>query len=393
MDQLPFPSTGDPLSVAPRYAELQRTEPLTRVLTRVGDEAWLATGYEVVRALASEPTLGRSHPEPERAARSHEAALLGGPSGDFETEQENHAQMRRLLGSAFSARRMRLLQASIEQRVDDLLAAFGAGSTGSGPLDLHEALSAPLPVMVICDLLGAPVEDADLLRTFSTRLAKITDAADSHAADLEFTDYAAGLLDRKRKEPGEDVFSDLATVDGLAAAEAARLAKGLLFAGHETTMTRIDLGTLLFIRHPDQRRRLHAEPTLINGAVEEILRLTIGTGSSAGTLLRYAGTELKIDTTVINRGDAVLLGFGVANRDPSVFERPDDFDIARDPNPHVAFGHGPHYCIGNSLARIELRAVFARLFERYPDLHLATERLDLRDDAIGGGLASLPVTW
>ncbi|MFC7624916.1 cytochrome P450 [Microlunatus sp. GCM10028923] len=388
MDQLPFPSTGDPLAIAPRYAELQRTEPLTRVLTSVGDEAWLATGYEVVRQLASEPTLGRGHPEPERAARSHKAALLGGPSGDFETEQENHVQMRRLLGSAFSARRMRLLQASIEQQVDALLEAFGPP-----PIDLHEALSAPLPVMVICDLLGAPVEDADLLRTFSNRLAKITDAADSHAADQEFNEYAAGLLDRKRAEPGEDVFSDLATVDGLAAAEAARLAKGLLFAGHETTMTRIDLGTLLFLRHPDQRRRLHEDPSLINGAVEEILRLTIGTGESAGTLLRYAGTELKIDSTVINIGDAVLLGFGVANRDPGVFDRPDAFDIGRDPNPHVAFGHGPHYCIGNSLARIELRAVFARLFERYPELRLATDRLELRDDAIGGGLAALPVAW
>ncbi|WP_152363563.1 cytochrome P450 [Microlunatus speluncae] len=388
MDQLPFPSSDDPIEIAPRYRELQHSSPLTRVLTRVGDEAWLATGYDVVRQLASEPALGRSHPEPERAARSHEAALLGGPSGDFETEQEQHAQMRRLLGSAFSAKRMRLLQESIEHRVDALLEAFP-----SPPTDLHEALSAPLPVMVICDLLGAPVEDSERLRTFSTRLAKITDAADSHAADEEFTAYAGELLDRKRSAPGEDVFSDLAGVDGLAAAEAARLAKGLLFAGHETTMTRIDLGTLLFLRHPEQRRLLHEDPSLINSAVEEILRLTIGTGSSAGTLLRYAGEELKIDSTVINLGDAVLLGFGVANRDPAVFDRPDAFDITRQPNPHLAFGHGPHFCIGNSLARVELRAVFSRLFERYPTLHLASDQLEHRHDAIGGGLAALEVAW
>jgi cytochrome P450 len=388
MDQLPFPSSDDPIAIAPRYRELQRSAPLTRVLTRVGDEAWLATGYDVVKQLASEPMLGRSHPEPERAARSHEAALLGGPSGDFATEQEQHAQMRRLLGSAFSAKRMRLLQESIEQRVDELLESFG-----NPPIDLHEALAAPLPVMVICDLLGAPVEDAERLRSFSTRLAKIDDAADSHAADEEFTAYAAELLERKRAEPGEDVFSDLAGVDGLAAADAARLAKGLLFAGHETTMTRIDLGTVLFLRHPEQRELLHADPSLINGAVEEILRLTIGTGASAGTLLRYAGEELKIDSTVINIGDAVLLGFGVANRDPEIYDRPDEFDITRQPNPHLAFGHGPHFCIGNSLARVELRAVFGKLFERYPDLRLATDRLTPRHDAIGGGLATLEVTW
>ena len=388
MDQLPFPSSDDPIAIAPRYRELQRSAPLTRVLTRVGDEAWLATGYDVVKQLASEPMLGRSHPEPERAARSHEAALLGGPSGDFETEQAQHAQMRRLLGSAFSAKRMRLLQESIEHRVDDLLESFG-----SPPIDLHEALSAPLPVMVICDLLGAPVEDSERLRSFSTRLAKIDDAADSHTADEEFTAYAGELIARKRAEPGEDVFSDLASVDGLGTPEAARLAKGLLFAGHETTMTRIDLGTVLFLRHPKQRELLHADPTLINGAVEEILRLTIGTGASAGTLLRYAGEELEIDSTVINIGDAVLLGFGVANRDPEVYDRPDEFDITRQPNPHLAFGHGPHFCIGNSLARVELRAVFGKLFERYPDLRLATEHLTPRHDAIGGGLARLDVTW
>ncbi len=388
MEQLPFPSRADPIEIAPRYRDLQRSAPLTRVLTRVGDEAWLATGYDVVKQLAAEPMLGRSHPEPERAARSHEAALLGGPSGDFATEQVQHARLRRLLGSAFSAKRMRLLQESIERRVDDLLEAFG-----ELPIDLHEALSAPLPVMVICDLLGAPVEDSERLRSFSTRLAKIDDAADSHAADEEFTAYAGELLARRRTEPGEDVFSDLAAVDGLAAAEAARLAKGLLFAGHETTMTRIDLGTVLFLRHPEQRELLHADPSLINGAVEEILRLTIGTGASAGTLLRYAGEELKIDSTVINIGDAVLLGFGVANRDPAVFDRPDAFDITRHPNPHLAFGHGPHFCIGNSLARVELRAVFSKLFERYPTLHLTSDQLEHRQDAIGGGLAALVVAW
>lgn len=388
MEQLPFPVDDDPLAVAPRYRELQATEPLTRVLTRAGDPAWLASGYDVVKELALNPALGRAHPEPERAARNHEAALLGGPDGDFSTERQEHQRMRRLLTPAFSAKRMRALDESIGRRVDDILA-----NLDEPPVDLHAVLSAPLPVMVICELLGAPYSDVELFRSWSDRMAALADGATSYAAAEEFTAYTAELLERKRREPGEDVYSDLANAEGMSADRAADLAQGLLFAGHETTMTRIDLGTVLFVRNPEQREKLLADPSLLNSAVEEIVRMTVGAGGSDGSLLRYAAEDIRVGSTLIGRGDAVLLGFGAANRDPAVFDRPDEFDITRAPNPHLGFGHGPHFCIGNALARIELRVVFGRLFQRLPTLRLATDRLSPRQDTLTGGVTELPVSW
>ena len=387
MDQLPFPA-DNPLALAPRYRDLQTTEPLTRVLTRAGDPAWLASGYDLVKELAMNPALGRSHPEPERAARNHNAALLGGPNGDFATEREQHQRMRRVLTPAFSAKRMRALEDAIGDRVDGIL-----DSLGDPPVDLHAALSAPLPVLVICELLGAPYSDYERFRSWSNQLAGLEDATASYAAMEEFNAYTADLLERKRREPGEDVYTDLANAEGMGVEEAAQLAQGLLFAGHETTMTRIDLGVLLFIQNPDQKDKLLADPSLVDNAVEEIVRLTVGTGSSAGSLLRYAAEDISVGSTVIRRGEAVLLGFGPANRDPAQFDRPDEFDITRKPNPHVGFGHGPHFCIGNSLARIELRVVFARLFQRFPTLRLDTDELTFRHDTVTGGVTALPVTW
>lgn len=393
MDQLPFPVRNDPLELAPRYRELQRTRPLSRVRTRAGDVAWLACGYDVVKRLAEVPALGRSHPAPERAAKMSASAIQGGPTGDHDTEQESHRRMRRLLTPAFSAKRMNALRGRIGERVEAILDGLR-----TPPVDLHAVLSMPLPVMVICELLGAPYQDYPLFRDWSDRMAAFTDAASSHAAQREFREYTADLLEAKRRDPGEDVFSDLANAaDGraLPVDESANLAAGLLFAGHETTMTRIDLGTLLFLRNPRQREALRADPALVRGAVDEILRMSTGGGRGNGGVVRYAASDIGVDSTTIGTGDAVLLAYGAANRDPAAFDRPDEFDITRAPNPHLGFGHGPHFCIGNSLARIELHEVFGRLFQRFPTLRLAVpdDELPVNTDKLTGGLAALPVTW
>ena len=400
MDTLPFTPADDPLALPARYRALQREQPVTRVRTPAGDTAWLVCGYEQVKALTSEARLGRSHPDPARAAKINDSVLQGGPQPGFGTEALRHRRMRRLLAPAFSAKRMTALRSSVGQRVDELVDEVAERARGTA-LDLHAALSAPLPVMVICELLGAPYQDYRRLRDWSERLSQLTNAASSRLAFQEFLAYTSELLEAKRRNPGHDVFSDIAIHSGedsdsdsaLSEHDAAQLALGLLFAGHETTMTRITLGTLLLITNPDQRGALLAEPALVTSAVEEILRLS-GSGAGAGGILRYAGEDITLDTVTIAAGEAVLLAYAAANRDPYRFPDPDRFDITRSPNPHLGFGHGPHFCLGASLARVELQEVFSRLFHRLPELRLAVPYHQIRRNAdrLTGGLNELPVT-
>jgi cytochrome P450 len=398
VDQLPFTPADDPLALPGRYRTLQREQPVTRVRTPAGDTAWLVCGYDQVKALTSEARLGRSHPDPARAAKINDSVFAGGPQPGFDTEVSRHRRMRRLLAPAFSAKRMAMLRASIGQRVIELLDEL-ADSARDAAVDLHEVFSAPLPVMVICELLGAPYQDYQRLRDWSDRLADLTDPTSSQAAFQEFLAYTSELLETKRRHPGHDVFSDIARLrddepdSALSAHDTAQLALGLLFAGHETTMNRITLGTLLLITNPDQRGALLADPTLVAPAVEEIVRMS-GTGAATGGILRYAGENITLGTVTIPAGDAVLLAYGAANRDPHRFPDPDRFDITRNPNPHLGFGHGPHFCLGASLARIELQEVFHRLFHRFPTLCLAVpyHQLRLNTDRLSGGLTELPIT-
>ncbi|MGW4409122.1 cytochrome P450 [Nonomuraea sp. NPDC004702] len=385
---IPFPRS-DPLDVPSAYRELRAREGIARVRTPVGDEVWLVTGYEQARRLFTDSRLGRSHPEPERAPRVSNSALLGGPQGEAATEKADHERLRRLFAPSFSARRMRRLAGEVgvlvEERLDRL-----AGLTP--PADLHAELSFPLPVLVICRLLGVPYEDREHFSGVSARMADLQDEAAGVAARAELSAYMAGLIARKRHEPAEDVLSDLAGElddDG----KIAELAAGLLFAGHETTVNRIDHGVLLLLAHPGQLDLLRSDPGLAPAAVEEILRMAV---PSLHGLPRYAHEDIEIDGRTIRRGEAVVLNTGVANRDEQVYPDPDTFVIGRPPaDPHLAFGYGPRFCIGASLARVELEAVFSRLFQRLPGLRLAVPVAELprNEGRITQGFARLPVTW
>lgn len=396
LPQLPFP-TPDPLGLAPALAPLREHTPITRVRTRTGDEAWLVTAHEQVRALLADPRLGRSHPEPETAARLHDGVLLGGPSRDPENEQESHQRMRRLLAPAFSARRMRALDEHVRELVatliDDLLRR-------DRPADVHDALSVPLPTLVICELLGVPYADRDRFRVWSEQTGSF-DGESSRAGITALGTYVYELLAAKRESPGEDVLSDLVAAQRedptLSDLTVTGIATALLFAGHETTVNRIDSGILRLFPHegPGGPAPGSASDGGVAGFVEEILRLP-GPGSGrGGGLIRYASAEVAIGDVVIAPGDAVVLSIGAANQDPSVFDAPETLDVARTPNPHLGFGHGAHHCVGASLARVELRAVFAALPERVPTLRVAVplDGLRLREDNLTGGLTELPVSW
>lgn len=396
--QLPF-DRPNVLDVAPLYDVLRRAAPMSRVRTPAGDPAWLVTRYEEAKALFTDARLGRSHPAPETAARVSDAAVLAGPSGDYESEQADHQRLRKLLVPAFSARRMRLLTEHVQDIVTTCLDTMEAAHDRAPDqaVDLHEHLSFPLPVLVICELLGVPYEDRERFRGLSDRMGQMNAGDDARNAFQEFAAYTGGLAEAKRAEPAQDVISDLVlaqrddpTFSDQALAE---LAAGLLFAGHETTAGRIDLGVLRLLSDLDRRDALAADPDgLVASTVEEILRTSAAGGLG---LLRYAHDDIEVAGQTIARGEAVIISSNAANRDPEAFDEPNRFDPTRRPNTHLAFGHGGYFCIGASLARTELRVVFSTLFRRFPGLRLAIDVDDVvvRADRLTGGLAALPVTW
>ncbi|MER7010746.1 cytochrome P450 [Saccharopolyspora sp. NPDC000359] len=394
--RLPFPRPNV-LDLAPLYEVLRRDAPITPVTTPAGDPAWLVTRYDEVKALLGDKRFGRSHPEPERASRITTAAVQDGPTGSYETEEADHARMRRLLTPAFSAKRMRMLSQHVQDLVDGYLDELTAArATPEDVVDLHSGLAFPLPVAVICRLLGVPESDRELFHTLSDRMASPSDGGEAHQAREEFSRYMVGLAEAKRREPGEDVITDLVRAQSADEAfdygEMIRLCVGLLFAGHETTVNRIGLGVLFLMTRPEQWAALTADPEgRVDATVEEIMRL--GAPGDLG-LLRYAHTDVDIAGTTIRTGEAVILSINSANRDQSAYADAETFDPDRAERTHLGFGHGAHFCIGASLARTELRIVFATLARRLPGMRLAkgVDELPVRT-TITGGVAELPVTW
>jgi cytochrome P450 len=386
--QLPF-EHDTPLQIAPLLRKLQTQGTVHEVRTAVGDKAWLVTSYDRVRQLLGDKRLGRSHPDPDRASRTGESVLFGGPLGNFDTEWTDSARMRSLLQPHFSPKRMRDLRSRVEiltTRLLDDLAAQGS------PADLHAALALPLPILVICELLGVPYEDRNAFRAWTQDAGNVCDRARSQQGMADLFGYARQLVTRKRHTPGDDVISRLCEVDGVPDDEIAMLTLALLFAGHETTVVQIGLGALLLLTNPDQWQAMLDDPTIAANAVEEILRAP---GHVNGGIPRYARVDLEIDGFAIRTGDLVLLDIAAGNHDEAVYPDADRFDIGRQATPHLTFGHGMRYCIGAPLARIELQAVFSQLAPRFPTMRLAVplDELTLRQDTLTGGLIELPVTW
>jgi cytochrome P450 len=386
--QLPF-EQADPLQFAPVLRELQADGVVHRVRTALGDPAWLVTSHAEVQRLYDDDRLGMSHPEPDAAARTHQSAMFGGPTGDFATEQADHARKRALLQPHFTPRRLKALRPRVDSLTTRLLDELAANGP---PADLHTAVALPLPILVLCELLGVPYEDSEQVCAWTTEGANTGDHARSERGLSQLFGYSQQLVAAKRRQPGDDVISRLCATEGVSDDEAAHQAAGLLWAGHESTVPHIELGALLLLANPEQWSALAHDPALTSNAVEETLRAG---KSSTGAIPRYARTDLEIDGVTIKAGDLVLLSIGAANYDPSVFADPDRVDITRRAVGHLTFGHGARYCIGAPLARIELHAVFSQLASRFPTMRLAVgvAELRLRRGMLFGGLTKLPVQW
>ncbi len=284
---------------------------------------------------------------------------------------------------------MRALRPRVEELTAGLLDELGRRDR---PADLVEALAAPLPILVICELLGVPYQDRSRFRGWTRAAADVRDRARSEQGLADLFGYGRQLVARKRGQPGDDVISRLCAHGGAGDDEIAMLSMFLLFAGHETTVVAIGMGTLMLLTHMRQWQALRDDPSLIPAAVEEMLRAP---GTGGGGIPRYARADLQISGVQVRAGDLVLLDSGAANHDAKAFPDPDRFDITRQAASHLTFGHGPRYCIGAPLARIELQAVFSQLIPRFPSMRLAVPagQLALDTGSLTRGLARLPVTW
>ncbi|MCL7382272.1 cytochrome P450 [Streptomyces sp. 35G-GA-8] len=385
--QLPFEQTNV-LRLAPGLRTLQSRGAVHRVRTAEGDEAWLVTGHAWVRQLLDDDRLGRSHPDPEAAAKDPGSALLAGLLGDFATD---HARLRALLEPHFSPERMQALRPHVEKLTGQLLDALAGQKP---PVDLRQALALSLPIQVMCEWLGVPHEDKDRFGGWTQDAANVGDPVRSKQGMGELFGYCRQLVADKRRDPGDDVISRICATEGINDNEVIGLTALLLFGGYETTVARIGTCVSLLLANPEQWQALLHDPGLIPGAVEETLRMSMPNPHNGG-MPRYALTDFEIDGVTIRTGDFVLLNIIAANHDETAFADPGRVDVTRDTTGSLMFGHGAHYCVGAMLARMQLRVVLTQLVARFPTLRLAVgaQELRLRHNTLIGGLIQLPVTW
>ncbi|KTS76457.1 cytochrome P450 [Pseudomonas oryzihabitans] len=381
---------------SPKMLALVAKGPIHRVRFPSGHEGWWVTGYDEAKEVLSDANFRPAGmPPPEFTPDS---VILGSPGWLVSHEGVEHTRLRTIVAPAFSNRRVKLLAQQVEAIAAQLFETLAAQPQ---PADLHKHLSFPLPAMVISALMGVPYEDHTLFAGLSdevmTHQHESGPRSASHLAWAELRSYIRARLLAKRDDPGDNLLTDLLkAVDQGAASEeeAIGLAAGMLVAGHESTVAQIEFGLLALFRHPQQRERLYRDPALADKAVEEILRL-YSPGAGWDGIMRYPKTAVTLAGVHIPAESKVLVGLPATAFDPRHFSHPEVFDIGREAKPHLAFSHGPHYCIGVALARLELRVLFGSIFQRFPALRLAVpdEQLRLREEIITGGFEEFPVLW
>ncbi|MEZ0073397.1 cytochrome P450 [Planotetraspora sp. GP83] len=378
----------------PAYDWLRRNAPVVRV-PLPGCEAWLVTRYEDAVAALTHPSLSK---DPASGSPEWRAAGLGLPLDHrpslarhmINADAPDHPRLRRLVSSAFTPRRMEGLRSRAQEVTDSLLDRL------DGPeADLIADLAYPLPITIICDLLGVPEEERE---TFHHHASVIDSAEASEVEEIaRATDalekFLADLVELKRSRPGDDLLTDLVrrSKDGeIDNDELTSTAFLLLIAGHETTVALIGNGLLALLRHPGQAAALRADPSRLPDVIDEMLRYD---GPVRNATWRFPTEPVVIGGQEMLPGDPILVSLLAANRDPSAFPDPDAFSPGRIGEPHLAFGRGPHYCIGAALAKVEAEVAIGTVLRRFPDLRLAADPAGLTwwPSAIMRGLFSLPV--
>ncbi|MFI1828238.1 cytochrome P450 [Streptomyces sp. NPDC020412] len=383
-------SKGCPFDPPAGLARYREEQPLRRMTYPDGHLGWLATGYSAVRAILGDQRFSSRYelihfPLPGL----YEGGLPPAPLGDMTgIDAPEHTRYRKLLAGKFTVRRMRQLT----DRVEEITAAQLDFMASQGPsVDLVRTFAQPVPALVICELLGVPTSDREVLQGHTAPLMDLKASEEERTAGyVALQEYVRALVLSKRAEPTDDVLSDLTTGD-LTDDELTGVAGFLLAAGLDTTANMIAHGTFALLCHPEQLAALRGDPDLVDGAVEELMRyLTI-----APTGVRAALEDVRVDGHLIKAGESVTLSVEAANRDPERFPEPDALDLRRAANGHLGFGHGIHQCLGQQLARVEMRVAIPALLNRFPTLRLAVppEQVPMRDHTNIYGVHELPVTW
>ncbi|MFF0749293.1 cytochrome P450 [Streptomyces sp. NPDC004267] len=380
--------TADPY---PYYAKLRETGPVHEVETPDGIPAWLVVGYDEARAALADQRLSKSFDD-FGLLRPQDEVM--GPHL-LSTDPPDHARLRKLVAGEFTARRVEALRPRVQELTDELLDAMAPAGRG----DLIDSLAFPLPITVICELLGVPAADRDTFRAWSNELVAPTGTpSDMEAAALAFRDYLDELIEDKRcSGPGDDLLSALIAGraedgDRLSLSELRALAYLLLIAGHETTVNLIGNTVRALLTHPAQLAALRADFGLIDAAVEEGLRYD---GPVENATFRFTREPLTLGGAEIPAGAIVLVALASGARDPGRFPEPDRFDIRREPRGHLAFGHGIHFCLGAPLARLEGKTAIESLLRRFPRLEIDPEAgsWEWLPGMLIRGTRHLPVVW
>ncbi|BCY11430.1 cytochrome P450 [Actinoplanes sp. L3-i22] len=387
-----------PFAPAPVIRAMTRADGIGKVRIWDGSTPWFVTRHADQRALLNDPRIsidekraGYPHMTRGRAAGApHHPDLI------TNTDPPEHTRLRRTVNGPFMVKRVEALRPRIQETFDSLVDDM---LEGPKPADLVRAIGLPVPTLVITRILGAPYEDHEFFQANSTAaISHESTAEQTQAASRALGGYLAALLQKKMAEPADDVMSEMGgrvKAGEMTFEEAVIMSSAILIAGHETSASMISLATLALLREPEQLALLRErsdDPKFVANAVEELLRYLTIVHSG---IRRIADEDIELRGTTIRAGDGIIFELAGANYDEREFPDGERLDLTRPARSHHAFGYGPHQCLGQSLARVELQVAYGTLYRRIPTLALAVpfEEVPFAMEGVAYGLKSLPVTW
>ncbi|MET7853750.1 cytochrome P450 [Streptomyces avermitilis] len=393
----PFPDPPSVCELPPELAEIRDGRSVVEVKFPDGISGWMVTKHADVRKVLVDSRFS------SKVMATAAAAMSETETGKLMNESlvgmdaPEHTRLRKLVTKAFTARRVETLRPRITELVGQLLDEL---ETLPRPVDLVKNFSVPLPVRVICELLGVPAGDQDTFHAWSNALlGDWQQVVEKEAATVSLVKYFGDLIAVKRENPADDLISELIAIsDGdstLTEREIIALSIGILSAGHETTANQISMFLVTLLHNPEELDKLRDNREAIPKAVDELLRFVPLT-TTGGIIPRLTTAEVELSGgQVLPAGAVVLPAVATANRDPEVFEDGERLNVTRENNPHLAFGAGIHHCLGAQLARIELQEALGAILDRMPQVRLAVPESELRlkSASIIRGLESLPITW